>query len=203
MEAYSRKESGTPQRSVQTGEKEGERMKRFLLLCLALALTVSLCACGGTNDPAGTASAGGSPQGSTAASASDPMDSAEQMSTSELGEIERNIAKGLQYKDTYQIIRGIVISIHTEYCEVAPFYEYDGRNVYGEDFLILYAYLSTENLVSLETGKKVSVVGHISDVDEKEFTLMAAGGDAGAFGLGSEFARTVITMDECRIAEVE
>ena len=171
MEAYSRKESGTPQRSVQTGEKEGERMKRFLLLCLALALTVSLCACGGTNDPAGTASAGGSPQGSTAASASDPMDSAEQMSTSELGEIERNIAKGLQYKDTYQIIRGIVISIHTEYCEVAPFYEYDGRDVYGEDFLILYAYLSTENLVSLETGKKVSVVGHISDVDEKEFTL--------------------------------
>ena len=158
-------------------------MKRFLLLCLALALTVFLCACGGTNDPAGTASAGGSPQGSTAASASDPMDSAEQMSTSELGEIERNIAKGLQYKDTYQIIRGIVISIHTEYCEVAPFYEYDGRDVYGEDFLILYAYLSTENLVSLETGKKVSVVGHISDVDEKEFTLMAAGGDAGAFAL--------------------
>ena len=62
---------------------------------------------------------------------------------------------------------------------------------------------STEDLVSLETWKKVSVVGHISDVDEKEFTLMAAGGDAGAFGLGSESARTVITMDECRIAEVE
>lgn len=59
MEAYSRKESGTPQRSVQTGEKEGERMKRFLLLCLALALTVSLCACGGTNDPAGSQGATG------------------------------------------------------------------------------------------------------------------------------------------------
>lgn len=166
--------------------------KRQILaaLLLAAALTLTLAACG--EDGAAPDQAE-----ERQVTREEMEESATELSSEDMTEIEENVAKGLAYRDSYCIIRGYVESIHTDYCEIAPFFLSDsGIETIGPDFLILNAYLPEEELVTLEEDTQIAVIGHVSDVGEESITLDTVAGNAGGYALGMEMTRKAITMDQ-------
>lgn len=167
-------------------------MKKEIAFLLAAALTLSLAACGGGSSEL--------PE-ETTMTKEEMAEAAIELSSDTLGEIEENIAKGAEYKNSYCIISGYIEAIHTDYCEVAPFYMNEGTETIGPDFLILNAYLPTDELASLEVDTQITIIGHISDIGEEAFTLTSAAGNVGQYALGMEMTRKAITMDSAFIYE--
>ena len=179
-------------------------MKKLLLLLLTLVLCVSLCACGEKEEAAKNTEEAlpveqeNEPVEEAVKTKEEMLEIATQLTPEDITEIEENVAKGVKYKDTYCIIRCRVDTVHVDYCELSPFYIFNGQELVGPDFIVLNAYLPTDDLVNLKEYSFVNVVGHISDVGEKTYTVTSGYGNAAQYAMGklSSILKTLIGIDD-------
>lgn len=182
-------------------------MKKLLLLLLTLVLCVSLCACGEKEEAAKNMEEAlpveqeNEPVEEAVKTKEEMLEIATQLTPEDITEIEENVAKGVKYKDTYCVIRCRVDTVHVDYCELSPFYIFNGQELVGPDFIVLNAYLPTDDLVNLKEYSFVNVVGHISDVGEETYTVTSGYGDAAQYAMGIEMTKKVITMDASYICD--
>lgn len=162
-------------------------MKKPLLIVLTLAMLLSLCACGGSNDTTAkndTASANTNtsveiePQ-NTKVSKEDLLSEAIPLTEEEADKIFENAAYANSLVSNTYTFTGKVFDIKIDYLDVmlSLISEETGKaHTYGHSGLSLHLYLPTEELINIELGDDIlSFVGRISAVEATNETDITSG----------------------------
>lgn len=130
--------------------QEGESMKRITTILLAAALVLSMAACGGVTAKSGEMTK------------EEMLAVAEELSLSDMREdVDSNKAKASLYTGNVYSVSAYVAEIETNYVVLG----YDGSHITN-----IRVYLPTDDLISLEEGIKITVVGEMGEynVEEKQ-----------------------------------
>lgn len=138
-------------------------MKKLMSLVLAALMLLSFAACNGSNGNDGqTANATPEPTAEPIKTKDELLSSSEEISFTEFNNLTLdNIAKAkMQYCSKDVIVTGYARDIEADCVILTPF---SGGQV------LIDIHLPLEELVTLENGQKVTIVGHLDDeVEERE-----------------------------------
>ena len=149
-------------------------MKKAISLILALAMCLSLCACGGGNDTPETTEA---PTETTAPeedkmSKDEMLDASTPLTRDEIDKSISNVAFAKSLIGNTYTFGGDVFSVAEDYA-VVTFYITDEQGDYGTaaNMMVANLYLPLEELISLENQQRLSFVGQLDDVITHDETI--------------------------------
>ncbi len=149
-------------------------MKKIISMLLALALCLSLCACGGGSDTPETTEA---PTKTTAPeeikmSKDEMLNVSTPLTRDEIDKSISNVAFAKSLIGNTYTFGGDVFSVAEDYA-VVTFYITDEQGAYGTaaNMMVANLYLPLEELISLENQQRLSFVGQLDDVSTHDETI--------------------------------
>ena len=146
-------------------------MKKALALLLALAMVLSLAACGGGNDSPKSPTETTAPEDAKM-SKDEMLNNSAPLTRDEVSSSLNNIAFAKSLIGNTYTFGGEVYSVAEDHA-VVTFYISDEEGVYatGADMMVADLYLPLDELVSLENQQRLNFVGQLEDVGTHEETI--------------------------------
>lgn len=172
-------------------------MKKPLLIVLSLAMLLTLCACAGGEQNAEVPNASTAPEETvmpedTALTKEELIEQAISFTREDLDKAMSNKAFASSFIGNTYAFQAEVYNIEQEYAVLAfRIEDEEGVITWGGDSLCANAYLPLDELVSLELGQRLNVVGSVSEIVD---TSMTAFGEVWE-GSAIVFDNAFITQD--------